>query len=165
MDLTDFCVEFCRPTQQNSTQKMLEPSWAPEPPTGSRRTAGPAGRASYQLTRTSTTPWDGGARRAKVALATSTTRPTTNGPRDTTRQVAVAPAAVLKYKVAPMGAALSAQVPVGMVSNQLATPYCTRSDVVVVTTSGGSVTVGGGDGVLTTPRFATATGGAAEGVV
>jgi hypothetical protein len=94
-----------------------------------------------------------------VALATSTTRPATNGPRETTRQVAVAPAGVLRYNVAPMGAALSAQVPVGMVFNQVAIPYCTSSDVVVVTLGGGLATVWGGEGVLTTPRLVTATAG------
>jgi microcompartment protein CcmK/EutM len=77
---------------------------------------------SYQVTRTLTTPWEGGASSANVALATSTIRPTAKGPRDTTRQVMEAPDAAVTRMVEPMGAWLSAQVPVGMVDSQVAAP-------------------------------------------
>jgi hypothetical protein len=115
-----------------------------------------SGLPSYQLTRTLTTPWDGGARRAKVALATSTIRPTAYGPRETTRQKAVTPVVVVSKMVDPIGASLLAQVPVGIVSSQVAAPYSTWAGpdvvvvvVVVVTVGGGDTTVRGVEGALT----------------
>ena len=66
------------------------------------------------------TPWDGEASWAKVASAMSTTRPAAYGPRDTTTQVTEWPVAVsVTVMTAPMGAALLAQVPVGMVASQV----------------------------------------------
>jgi hypothetical protein len=109
----------------------------------------------YQVTRTLTTPWEGGASSANVALATSTIRPTAKGPRDTTRQVMDAPDAAVTRMVEPMGAWLSAQVPVGMVDSQVAAP--TSRCVAGAATGAGSVVVV----VVTLGAKARATRGAA----
>ncbi|MDQ1427710.1 MAG: hypothetical protein QOK39_1186 [Acidimicrobiaceae bacterium] len=85
----------------------------------------PLRRSRYQVTETPTKPWETEPNLAKVDLARSTTRPTTNGPRETTLQVTEIPAALVTVMTAPMGASLLAQVPAAM-SSQLATPWVLR---------------------------------------
>lgn len=87
--------------------------------------AGPAGAARYQLTATVTRPLDTEPRAAKLDRAKSTTRPDTNGPRETTLHVTDTPNELVTVINVPMGASLLAQVPAAM-SSQLATPWVAR---------------------------------------
>jgi hypothetical protein len=71
---------------------------------------------------TATRPRDTEPNWAKVGSARSTIRPETNGPRETTLQFTDTPPRLVTVMVAPIGAELLAQVPAGIVFNQLATP-------------------------------------------
>lgn len=84
-----------------------------------------------------------------MGSAKSTIRPTTKGPRDTTVQVTVTPDRLVTLIVEPIGAALLAHVPAGMVFSQLATPLAVGPDLI---TAGAVGTATADDGLAAAGR-------------
>lgn len=88
-------------------------------------------------------------------------RPETNGPRETTLHVIDTPPPLVTVMVVPMGAALLAHVPAGMVFSQLATPARALEDEPRGTETG----VGASTGARGTSVMANVGGPAAGTVV
>jgi len=107
----------------------------------------------HHLTRTPTTPCEGGASSANVPSARSTILPAPYGPLDTTLHTTVAPLDEVTVMVVPIGAPLLAQVPLGMVLSQVASPPWRAEAATGNVTGEATGTLAGG-----TSEGATATG-------